>query len=244
MARCALVRAAGEVKMISKFLSALAGTAVLATGAWAQQSSNAQKVQTQSIRYPNANIDREYGTKVLLSGENQMLAELGTANEVATCLARRAKDKGGELLGGPMTDDPEFKQLTRALKGKYSNCSSSKPVPLILINGALAEQLIRMKQPSLQARAAVANAAAAKAFYATNGGVTIDSLGRCLAVYSPGLAYRVLATGAGSPTEAQALSQLYAQTPECGVRAAPRDITSVEQRTAVAAGLYHWLNKG
>ena len=231
--------------MIKNFIVAVAATAFFAAGASAQTpDASAAKVQNESIRYPNSHIEREYGTKVRLSGDNQQLVELATANTVAQCLARRAKDKGGELLGGPMSDDPEFRDLTRALSGRDRNCASAAPVPLLFINGALAEQLVRMKQPSLQARAALADAAAAKAFYATSGGITIDSLGRCLAVYSPGLAYRVLATGAGSATEAQALSQLYAQTPECGVRAAPRDIPVVEQRTAVAAGLYHWLNRG
>ena len=225
--------------MIKKTLVAVAGTVFLASGASAQQKGAA--VASESLRYPNQNINREYGTKVLLSGENKVVA---TANTVGQCIARRAKDKGGELLGGPMTQDPEFKGLTRALSGRYRNCASETAVPLVLINGALAEELLRMKRPALQARAAIADAAAAKAFYASSGSVTVDSLGRCLAVYSPGLAYSVLSTGAGSPGEAQALGQLYAQTPECGVRSTPRDIPMGEQRTAVAAGLYHWLQKG
>ena len=169
---------------------------------------------------------------------------MAVAKVVAQCLATSAKAKAGELVGGPMTDDPNMKRLSRGLIGRYRACApKTDGIPLILISGSLAEELVRLKQPALQARTVPADAASAKAFYATSGGLTIDSLGRCLAVYSPGLAYRLLFTGAGTAAESEALGTLYSQTPECGVRATPKDIPMSEQRSAVATGLYHWLQK-
>lgn len=227
----------------------LAGTAVglsLAAGATAQpsQGANASAVATSSMRGGNADIDSEYEAKMRLQGGTKEQKDMISAALSGKCLAKTAKAKAGELVGGPMTDDPSLKRLSRGLFGKYRNCApATEGIPLVLISGALAEELVRMRQPALQSRAVPADAASAKAFYATSGGLTIDSLGRCLAVYSPGLAYRVLSSGTGTPAETQAIGQLYAQTPECGVRAVPKDIPLSEQRTAVATGLYYWLQK-
>jgi hypothetical protein len=192
----------------------------------------------------NQAIDREYNSKIRLNAPAREVASMTAATAAAKCVVKSAKGKAGDLVGGPMTDDPKFKRLSRGLFGRYRACApTTEGVPLILISGALAEELVRLKQPALQPRSAPADSASAKAFYATSGGITIDSLGRCLAVYSPGLAYRVLFTGAGTAGENEALGQLYAQTPECGVRATPKDIPMSEQRTAVATGLYYWLQK-
>ena len=227
----------------------LAGAAVglsLAAGATAQpsQGGNAGAVATSSMRFPNENMNREYEAKMRLTGGTKEQKDMISAAMSGQCLAKTAKHKAGELVGGAMSDDPSLKRLSRALFGKYRNCApTSEGVPLVLISGALAEELVRMKQPALQARAVPADPASAKAFYATSGGLTIDSLGRCLAVYSPGLAYRLLSAGTGTPSEKEALGTLYAQTPECGVRAVPKDIPLSEQRTAVATGLYYWLQK-
>lgn len=227
----------------------LAGAAVglcMAAGAAAQPQNNASAsaVSTGNLRVPNANIDREYEAKMRLRGGTKEQKDMISATLSAQCLAKTAKAKAGELVGGPMTDDPSLKRLSRGLFGKYRNCApTTEGVPLLLISGSLAEELVRLRQPALQSRAVPADPASAKAFYATSGGLTIDSLGRCLAVYSPGLAYRVLSAGVGTPDESQALGQLYAQTPECGVRATPKDIPMSEQRTAVATGLYYWLQK-
>jgi hypothetical protein len=228
-----------------KSLAVVAAGTCVATGASAQQNSNASAVATESMRFPNADIDREYESKMRLSGGTKAQKDMATAIDSARCLAKSAKAKAGELVGGPMTDDESLKRLSRGLSGKYRNCApSTDGVPLILISGALAEELVREKRPALQSRAVPADLASAKAFYATSGGITIDSLGRCLAVYSPGLAYQLLSAGVGSRAESEALRQLYAQTPECGVRATPKDIPMTEQRSAVATGLYYWLQKG
>ena len=193
----------------------------------------------------NQLIDREYNSKIRSNIPAKDVTNITVAKATAKCLASSAKDKAGKLIGGPMTEDPSFKALSRGLFGRYRNCApTTEGVPLVLISGALAEELLRLKQPALQSHAVPTDPVAAKAFYATTGGVTIDSLGRCLAIYSPGLAYRMLWTGAGSAAESDALRQLYAETPACGVRVTPRDIPTVEQRSAVATGLYYWLQKG
>ncbi len=227
-----------------KSLAVVAAGTCLATGASAQQNPNAAAVQSESIRFPNHDINREYESNMRLRGGTSELINMAIAVDAARCLVRTAKDKAGALVGGPMTDDPSLKRLSRGLSGKYRNCApTTEGVPLILISGAVAEELVRIKQPALQSRVAPADPASAQAFYASTGGLTMDRLGRCLAVYSPGLAYQVLSAAIGTPAESEALRQLYAQTPECGVRATPKDIPAVEQRTAVATGLYYWLQK-
>ena len=115
---------------------------------------------------------------------------------------------------------------------------------MVAPNTALAEQLIKWGNRGFAAHVVPTNLSAAKAFYASAQGVTMDSLGRCLAVYSPGMVQGVLVTAAGSPNETRAFEALYAETPECGVRKAPPGIPADEQRNAVANGLYYWMSRG
>ena len=70
--------------------------------------------------------------------------------------------------------------------------------------------------------------------------MTIDSIAGCLAVYSPGLAYKVLQSDSGSEEEAAALEGLYSQTPECGLSKTPSEIPALYQRGALATALYKW----
>lgn len=221
--------------------AALASVSLAATAAHATQVKVPPKGNAVSN---NQAIDREYNSTFRLNAPAREVAKMKAATAAAQCLAKLAKSKAGDLVGGPMTNDSNYKGLSRGLFGRYRPCApTNEGIPLVLISGALAEELVRLKQPALQSRAAPADAASAKAFYATGGGITVDSLGRCLAVYSPGLAYRVLSAPVGTTAESEALGQLYAQTPECGVRSTPRDIPASEQRSAVATGLYFWLNK-
>ena len=115
---------------------------------------------------------------------------------------------------------------------------------MVAVNTALAEQILRSENKGFAAHVSPSDVNAAKAFYASAQGVTMDSLGRCLAVYSPGMVQGVLGTTAGSTNEAKAFDALYAETPECGVRKAPSGIPANEQRNAVANGLYYWTHRG
>lgn len=234
--------------MKSKALSILAGGVMLATSSHAMAQQNqqqAQQVQTTDPRHPNRDFTREYGTKVQLNLNNDPVRVTPGIAALARCVAGKAKAKAGELLGGAMTDDVNYTRLTGALSKKYATCIKPDSVgaSMAIINGALAEELLRMKQPALQDRVVPTDLAAAKAFYETGGGVTMDSLGRCLSVYSPGIAYRLLGTAPGSPEEQAVMMSLYASTPECGVRATPMDIAAGIQRSAVATGLYHWTHR-
>ncbi len=236
--------------MPSNRMSALLGAALLASaaGATAQQSKPPPPPpSTYDLRQGNANTNfrRDYNSKVVLSSENKEVATYMLARNMAACVAKKAPAEAGKLLGGPMTSYGNYEQLTAALRKKHRGCVTQEAaVPIGIVNGALAEELVRIINPRLQDRSAPGAVAGAKAFYTAPGGVTMDTLGRCLAVHSPGLAYRVLGTAAGSADEARAIAALFAQTPECGVRAAPRDIPAMEQRSAVATGLYHWIHKG
>jgi len=177
--------------------------------------------------------------------ESQPAAAEQSARSVADCLARHAKAKAGELVGGPMTDDPKYDHLMRALTGKYNVCftAEARGLPMYVLNGALAEQIVRGENRAFKDFDTPADNAAAAAFYASAGGPTMDSVGRCLAIYSPGLVYRVIAAPAGTPQETSAMSTVYSETPLCNVRTPPKGIPTSEQRAAMAVGLYAWTHR-
>ena len=183
--------------------------------------------------------------KAAHAGANGGISQFQLASKVADCLAER-NDKAAELLGGAMSDDPKYSHLVTALKGKYRMCNTAVEagVPLVMINGALAERLVEGTPRPLEDRAKSVNVTTAEPFYTNPGGRTIGTVGRCIAVYSPGLAYKLLSTPASSPQENAALDTVYRATPECGMSRQPSGISADEQRSAIAAGLYHWINKG
>jgi hypothetical protein len=224
-------------------------TVAIAASATAQQTppppqNTPPPAPSYNDLHPNANFASEYDLKGKNGYGNQRQEKTSSAQDVAACLVSESREKAGALLGGPMTDDETFKRLTRSLTHERRNCApETAAIPLIYINGALAEELIRRERPALAIHATPADLGAAKAFYTGLNGVTMDSLGRCLAVYSPGLAYAVVFTPAQSALEKQAMARLYAETPQCSVQVAPSNIPANEQRAAVAAGLYHWTHR-
>ena len=84
--------------------------------------------------------------------------------------------------------------------------------------------------------------AAHRFFGELTGAVTFDSVAGCVAVYSPGLAYKVLQAPVASEAETAALQEVYKQTPECGLTAPPQAIPQLYQRGALATALYKWTN--
>ena len=196
-----------------------------------------------AIRHPNADFNRQYEARMRFNFQDKPTAAQLEARVVAECLVKRAKGKAGELLGGTQ-DDLNFEKLQKALTGKYDSCNreGAAGLPLLAINTALAEQILQTEKRGFAAHVSPADVNAAKAFYASAQGVTMDLLGRCLAVYSPGMVQGVLGTAAGSANEAKAFEALYAETPECGVRKAPSGIPANEQRNAVANGLLLWTS--
>lgn len=210
-----------------------------------QSKTPPSRQETRSLRRPNLNgvFQREYDSKILM-GQRAQTTQFELADGVAKCLMRR-NDTAGDLLGGAMTSDPEYGKLVKALKSRYSRCASPEAagIPVMMINGALAEELVKAGNPTLDDRAKAVNVSTAEPFYTDPSGRSMDTVGRCLAVYSPGLAMRVLKANIASPAEKEALSVLYAKTPECGQPAPPTNFSSQEQRSAVAVGLYHWLHR-
>ena len=194
---------------------------------------------------PSVTFRTDYESRYKYNFQDKPQQAQVQARAIADCLVKRGKGKAGELLGGTESD-PNFQKLQKALTGKFSACNpeGAAGVPMVAINTALAEQIIRSENRSFAAHVSPADVNAAKAFYASANGVTMDSLGRCLAVYSPGLVDSLLSTAAGSETEKKALATLYAETPECGVRSSPAGIPADEQRNALANGLYSWLHRG
>ena len=174
------------------------------------------------------------------------------AYELADFVSRCVVDKMGEdaakLVGGAMTDDEEYKALSKAMARPLRTClrRETTGLPMLVVNGALAENLVRAREPQLEPRAMSVNQDEADAFTAMAPGVriTFDMIGRCAAVYSPGLTYEVLKSKPGSNAEEEALDALYAATPECGLAESPEGAPATYQRSVLASGLFHWLHRG
>lgn len=232
--------------MLAKICAPIAIVLVWSSPAFAQATNGPTGAPPRSstIITQNKNFQQDFDSKVRL-GTNANKSQFQVASEVADCLVQR-NDKAAALLGGAMTNDPKYGHLISALKGKYRKCNTAVEagVPLVMINGALAERLVEVAAPSLEDRAKSVNMTMAEPFYTDASGRTISTVARCLSVYSPGLAYKVLSTPASSPQENAALDVLYGRTPECGMSRQPSGISPDEQRSAIAAGLYHWVNKG
>ena len=164
------------------------------------------------------------------------------AGEIASCLARRGGKKAGDFLGGVLADDAEYSHIADALTGRLRNCANTNAAaPAIVISGVLAEQLVLEQAPVLEDRAPVVSEDEAHAFFGElTGPVTYDNVAGCLAVYSPGLAYKVVQTKAGSDQETAALKAMYASTPECMMSAPPESIPMLYQRGALATALFLW----
>jgi len=224
----------------------IAATTVVASAPAMAQQNNIPSQGTREMRRPNLNgvFQRDYDSKVLL-GKKAQEAQYELADGVAKCLVRRT-DAAGDLLGGAMTRDPEYTNLVNALKRKYSRCATADAagIPIPMINGALAEELVKSSNPTLDDRAKAVNVSKAEPFYTDSAGRSLDTVGRCLAVYSPGLAMKVLQARIATPAEKAALGALFSKTPECGYSVPPSNFSSQEQRGAVAAGLYHWMKRG
>ncbi|HTM96618.1 MAG TPA: hypothetical protein VL100_12500, partial [Croceibacterium sp.] len=145
------------------------------------------------------------------------------AGKIAECITRRSGDKASDLLGGGLTGDADYQRLGKALNGKLRSCTSGDAsATASAISGVLAEQLLALKAPTFSDRAIGVSENDAQAFYGDLGGrVTFDNIAGCLAVYSPGLTYKLVQTEAGSDAETAALNALFAQTPECKMSTPP-----------------------
>jgi hypothetical protein len=186
-------------------------------------------------------FEREVDARML---DNGLTVEGEAASKIAECLARRGGENAGGYLGGVLLKDPNYSRVTQVLKGKFSNCrrevGNASP---FAINGALAEQLLLAEAPKLADREPAEDKLAGQMFFGDfSGPVALDNVAGCLAVYSPGLSYKVLQTKPDSPEEAAALSALYSQSPECGIAATPSGFEPEYQRGVIATALHGWLH--
>ena len=237
-------------------MSAGAAALLTSTGAQAQSTPTPTPTPTPppsapaemnwAIRNPNASFEDNFNSKVLLGSRLEPAKKYAAAKTVVDCLIRRAPKEAGSMVGGPMTSDENYAALTKALSRRYSRCveNGASGISMALVNGALAEELLRKENATLESRAMKVDVTAAEKFYGAGQSPTMASIGRCLAIYSPGMSKDVLLSSPGSAEEKAALSSLFAKSPECGVRATPADIPIEEQRSAVASGLYLWTHRG
>ncbi len=158
---------------------------------------------------------------------------------VASCLARRGGDHASRFVGGGLTDDPEFRELNKALARRYRDCDKQDAgIPPMLVSGGLAEVILQQSGGTFDDRAKSVDVDRAAKFYGgLDGEVSMDSIAGCDAVYSPGLVQKVLAAPSAGKDEEAALTALYKNTPECGLVAPPPGIPMIYQRAALAAAL-------
>jgi hypothetical protein len=226
----------------------LASSADAQTGPTRQtgNSGSMQGVHTPDIRRRSTHgeFQREFDARRLTTDPSSAAALHEGALAIADCIARRSGDRASSYLGGGLAGDPDYERISGALTGRMQSCARSEAsATAIAISGALAEQLLVAKPPNVQDRAPAVNEDVAHRFFGElTGAVTFDNIAGCLAVYSPGLAYKVLQAPVASEEETAALQEVYKRTPECGMSAPPQAIPQLYQRGALATALYKWTN--
>lgn len=190
------------------------------------------------------------GRKIMFGQEQQIrqgmrLANIETeryrvAQEVAECLFSAMGDKVTTLVPTQANDG------AIVIVGSSCYKQARAEVDQDSVVGALSEELIRRKGKTYEPRALTVDVNAAEAFSGLVPGAAPDfaMIGRCVAVYSPGLVRDVLEAEPGTRKEKKALDRVYASTPECGLSKAPGAVPTTYQRSALAVGLYDWMHGG
>lgn len=206
----------------------------------------------ENLQYGTAGTDAElrrnpfsgdFDLTALMQSPKLFAAAYRSAQDVADCIVEHDPEAARSVLaaGG------EADAIAALVKDHRQKCnaSSSTSLPADMIDGALAEALFAGAGLSLEDRAMSVNVNEAEQFSGLVPGADIDfaMIGRCIAVYSPGLAGKLIDTDAGSNSEEEALSMLYRQTPECGLRESPDGVPEVYQRAMIASGLYRWTSR-
>ena len=236
----------------------LAGSASLFAGqAMAQDQQTQIQQQHQAavakskgieLRGKRDYFESEMSMRTMMGSPEKYSTAYSLASAVSECVVDKLGADAGRLVGGPMTADENYERLAAALGKDQRACfrADAAGIPMMVVNAALAEQLLRKEPAELEPRAMSLNQDDADGYTTMAPGVKMnfDIIGRCAAVYSPGLTYAVLETKPGSADEAAALGKLYASTPECGLGSAPEGVPASFQRGVLAAGLYHWLHRG
>ena len=223
------------------------GLLTLAAGPIYAQASPPQGVipPGQGARPTSTTLQRDYDSARMSAGARAMSDMRKNSVAIAKCIARRGGNRAGSYVGGGLAGDPDYQRIGEALTGRLQGCAQGQEVATaITISGALAEELVHAQAPQLADRATAVNDDDAHRFFGNLvGAVSLDNIAGCLAVYSPGLVNKLLATESGSAEEAAALAQVYGQTPECQMSAPPSSVSTLHQRGALATALYKWTNR-
>ena len=220
---------------MTKFLLSAAAVAVFAmpSMAAAQQAS-----PSRADLRPNSDFQQQYDERQLFAQPEKASDAYEASQKIARCLDGRGVS--GDLIGGALSDDTGYSALTNSLKGETRSCLRDTVGGLpMMVSASLAEE--RLKTMTFDDRAIEMDMSVAEPFYTPADGVaTIDHIGRCMAVYSPGLTNKVFATRPGSDEEMAALALLYRVTWECGMAEVPDSVPTAFQRVALAHALYDW----
>ena len=228
---------------MKKVVSFLAVCALLGAGASAARAQFMGKPSEE--RTGTRDFENLFNSEQLIGSPEKASQAYAVGTSIARCVVNISGERSGELLGGPNTDDAGYRDLSRALQRRYSAClRDGGAVPPMIVNYGIAETLVLRSDAPLEDRATRVNVDEAATFQGNaQGPATMDSIARCLTVYSPGLAHKVVQSDAASPEEGAALQALYSQTPECGLAAPPATIPSVFQRGSLAVALYQWTHR-
>lgn len=191
---------------------------------------------------PNAFRDDEDGIGYVRAVEAAKLYRSALAS--ADCILDLGEQRPARAF---MKADDDELAVGDEIYTRYRGCKRGVDRMLpVAIEGAVAERLLGLDADvAVEPRAMHVDVDEAERFHGDLSGqsVAMSNLARCAAVYSPGLAMNVLRTEVGSNEEVEALSQLFARTPECGP-SDRRPVPSALQRGAVAAALLAWTHKG
>lgn len=233
------------MKMVISLAVSVTALCFTPAQAWAQAGQPPVKGTPATELGRRSEFLRNFESESLFSEPEQASATYSIGTGIGRCMVGVSGDKAGELIGGPNTSDANYRNLGRAIRGRYSACIRDGSVSPMIVNYGLAEALV-MRDESLafEDRAMDVNVDEAEAFSGIlRGQATMDGIARCLAVYSPGLALKVVRSRADSPEEAAALQVLYSRTPECGLSTPPHSIPVVFQRGSLAVALYQWTHR-
>lgn len=166
------------------------------------------------------------------------------AKDMSDCLIESMGTEADTLMGDTSEGDDGSIVIKATVKKYRTACIMHRGhmVPQQTLTAALAESMLERNGATFDPRAMTVDVNRADEFSGLVPGAEHDfeMIGRCAAVYSPGLISDVLATDPGSKEERKALDALYASTPECGVAERPKKVPLSYQRGVFAMGLYRW----
>jgi len=229
---------------MSKFvtIASVAASLMLTTSAGVA-SAQQQTPSADTLRPNGQYFAQEFNNRQLYASTEKAADAYIESAKIARCLATTGSIDG--LVGSRRPSDEDFAALTGTLNGDRRDClrNTRGGLPL-MVSASLAEEGLKAMDVEWEDRAMSLDMDEAEAFYLiAEEKASLDTIGRCLAVFSPGLAYKALNTEPGSTDEEGSFNTVYRSTPECGLATAPTGVPIPFQRAALAHGLYQWMNR-